>query len=57
MSGLRMLWLELDGRLVCRWVDETETAETVLRRLKDDRRAASGAAEAVQPALAIGEAA
>jgi hypothetical protein len=56
MSGLKMMWLELDGQLVCRWVDESETAETVLR-LKDDLGTSSGAAGANQPSLAVGKAA
>jgi hypothetical protein len=53
MSGLKMMWLELDGQLVCRWVDERETAETVLRGLKGDL----DAAEADRPSLAVGKAA
>lgn len=57
MSGLKMMWLELEGQLVCRWVDESETAETVLRRLKDDLGASTGAAGANQPSLAVGKAA
>jgi hypothetical protein len=56
MSRLKMMWLELDGHLVCRWVDESETAETVLRR-KDDRGVSCGAAGANQPSLAVGKAA
>lgn len=57
MSGLKMMWLEVDGRLVCRWVDGSETAETVLRRLKQDLGASGGAAEANRPLLAVGKAA
>jgi hypothetical protein len=57
MSGLKMMWLELNGQLVCRWVDESETTETVLRRLKDDRGASSGATGANQPPLTVGKAA
>lgn len=58
MSGLKMTWLELDGQLVCRWVDESETAGTGLQqRLKDDLGASIGAAGANQPSLAVGKAA
>ncbi len=57
MSRLKMMWLELDNRLVCRWVDESETAETVLRRLKGDLGASSGVTGANQPLLAVGKAA
>jgi len=55
MSGLKMMWLELDGQLVCRWVNESEAAVTVVPRLKED----SGASEAVAdgPLLAVGKAA
>jgi hypothetical protein len=56
MSGLKMMWLELDSQLVCRWVDEGEALETALRRLTDDL-GASGAAGADQPSLAVGKAA
>lgn len=54
MTGLKMMWFELDDQLVCRWVDETETAEAV-RSLKDDVGASSGAIK--QPPLAVGKAA
>jgi hypothetical protein len=57
MSGLKMMWLELDGQLVCRWVDESETTETVLHRLRDDLGASSGAMAANQPSLTVGKAA
>jgi len=57
MSGLKMMWLELDGQLLCRWVDESETAETALRRLKDDLGAPLGVAGANQPSLTVGIAA
>jgi hypothetical protein len=57
MNGLKMMWLELDGQLVCRWVDAGETAETDLRPLKDDLGASSGAAGAAQPSAAVGRAA
>jgi len=57
MSGLKMMWLELDGQLTCEWVDEGETAERVLRRLKGDPDASGGTAEASQPLLAVAKAA
>jgi len=57
MCGLKMMWVELDGQLVCRWVDESDTAEAVLRRVKDDLGASSAAAGANQPPLAVGKAA
>ena len=56
MNGLKMMWLELDGQLVCRWVDESDTAETVLPRLQDDLGSSIGVG-VNQPVLAIGSAA
>jgi hypothetical protein len=56
MNGLKMMWLELDGQLVCRWVDQSETAETVLRRLKDNT-GAQGAVAVNQPLLTVAKAA
>ncbi len=57
MRGLKMMWQELDGRLICRWVEESETAETILRRTKDDPGGSIGPAGAHQPSLTIGKAA
>jgi hypothetical protein len=57
MNGLKMEWLELNGQLVCRWVDESQTHETVFRRSKDDLGTSSGATPADQPSLAAGKAA
>ena len=56
MNGLKMMWLELDGQLVCRWVDKNETAETVLRRLKDNA-GDLGPAAVNQPLLTVAKAA
>ena len=57
MNGLKMMWLELDGQLVCRWVDERETTETLPRPLKGDLVVSGGATGANQPLLAVGKAA
>jgi hypothetical protein len=57
MSALKMMWFEMDGQLVCRWVDESESAETVLRRLKDDPETSTGAARTGQPSFAVAKAA
>ena len=57
MSGLKMMWLELDGQLVCRWVDESETAETVIRRSIDDPGASPDALEINRPSLTVAKAA
>jgi hypothetical protein len=56
MNGLKMTWLELDGQLVCRWVDKSETAETVLPRLKDNGDAL-GMVAVNQPLLTVAKAA
>ena len=57
MNGLKMMWLEVNGQLVCRWVDESETVETVLRRLKDGSGGTDRAPKGNQPLLAVGKAA
>ena len=57
MCGLKMTWVESDGQLVCRWVDESDTAEEVPGWVKDDLGALSAAAGANQPPLAVGKAA
>jgi len=57
MNGLKMMWLELDGQLVCRWADDRETTESVLRRLENDLDASSGAKGDNRPLLAVGKAA
>lgn len=35
MNGLKMLWYQSGDQLVCRWVDEDETAETLLQQNTD----------------------
>jgi hypothetical protein len=57
MSGLKMMWFRLNGQLVCRWVDASESAETVLRQLNDDPAAFGSAAETNQRSLPASKAA
>jgi len=35
MNRLKMLWFQSDDQLLCRWVDESETPETVLQQNAD----------------------
>ena len=35
MNRLKMLWFQSGDQLLCRWVDESETPETVLQQNAD----------------------